>query len=104
MLEARASSQVIFLPDSQAMRPMMHVREVLAHRSELQILCTTHAPYLLDRFQPEEVRVLSLNERGHTVARELTDHPEWSEQIRGLSTGEFWSSVGEQWVTSSGQG
>ena len=31
--DAKASSQVIFLPDSQAMRPMMQAREVLAQRS-----------------------------------------------------------------------
>ena len=31
--EVRASSQVTILPDSQAMRPMMAVRQALAQRS-----------------------------------------------------------------------
>jgi hypothetical protein len=77
------------------------LRVLLEERPELQIVCTTHAPYLLDCFAPEEVRVLSVDKSGHTRARALTEHPEWSDRLRGgLSSGEFWSSVGEDWVSA----
>jgi predicted ATPase len=81
------------------------LRKVMDEHPALQILCTTHAPYLLDCFEPEQVRVLSLDDNGYTHAVKLVDHPEWSEKMRGgLSTGEFWSTVGEQWATLNGHG
>ncbi len=74
------------------------IRRVMAVRPELQVICTTHSPYLLDAARPEEVRVMALDESGHTVARPLTEHPDFARQHRGLQTGEFWATFGEDWV------
>jgi len=42
---------------------------------ELQIIATTHSPYLLDQLRPEEVRLLALDEAGRSVCGSLTAHP-----------------------------
>lgn len=75
------------------------IRAILAARPDLQMVCTTHSPDLLDHVQPEEVRVLALDAEGYAVCRKLSDHPElhrWRDMLR---TGEFWASVGEEWVS-----
>lgn len=74
------------------------IRGILDARPELQIVCTTHSPYLLDHVEQEEVLVMALDAEGHAVCRSLSDHPEsqrWREMLR---TGEFWASVGEDWL------
>ncbi len=111
LLHSESCPKVVLIDDlDHSLHPSAHkeligcLRSILAERSELQILCTTHAPYFLDHFEPKEVRVLALDDQGHTHASKLVDHPEWSEALEGLSRSEFWSSVGEQWVTANGNG
>ncbi len=73
-----------------------HLRR-LAEESNVQILATSHSPYLVDWLKPEEVRITGLLEDGSATIRELGDHPEfdrWKEEMR---PGEFWSTVGEDW-------
>lgn len=77
------------------------IRAVMELRPELQVICTTHSPYLLDRARPEEVRVMSLDANGHTQVRRLTDHPQYAKLHLGLQTGEFWASMGEEWVSEA---
>lgn len=74
------------------------IRKVMELRPELQVICTTHSPYLLDRARPEEVRVMNLDGQGHTQIRRMTDHPDYARLHLGLQTGEFWASLGEEWV------
>ncbi|HET9959816.1 MAG TPA: ATP-binding protein, partial [Polyangiaceae bacterium] len=76
------------------------MRELLATDPDLQIVCTTHSPYLLDRFKPDEVRVLSLDSSRHTHARALTDHPDFEKWKFGNQTGELWAALGDAWVAS----
>jgi hypothetical protein len=78
------------------------LRELLDADPELQVVCTTHSPYLLDRFKPEEVRVLGLDEERRTRARALTEHPEFEKWQFGSQTGELWAALGSAWVTSDG--
>ncbi len=74
------------------------IRAVLKRRPGLQVVCTTHSPYLLDAVRPEEVRVVNLNDHGHTVVDDLTDSPHYRDNALGLQTGELWTSLGEDWV------
>ncbi len=75
------------------------LRALLEQDPELQIVCTTHSPYLLDRFDPSEVRVLALDEKRRTQACALTEHPEFEKWKFGSQTGELWAALGEAWVT-----
>lgn len=86
-------------PDAQA-KLVASLRKLLARRGDLQILCTSHSPYLLDHFLPEEVQVLSLAD-GRVAAARLDQHPDWPKWKGKLQTGEFWQSVGESWITTT---
>jgi len=66
---------------------------------ELQIIATSHSPYLLDYLQAEEILLTSLDEDGYAVVKPLTDHPEYERWKDLMDPGEFWSHVGEDWVT-----
>ncbi len=74
------------------------IRAVMAQNPQLQVVCTTHSPYALDIFKPEEVRVMKLDHHGRAHCKALTDHPDWSKWKDFMQAGEFWSSVGEAWV------
>lgn len=82
-----------------AQRDVVHsLRAVLAENPQLQIVCSTHSPYALDGFEPSEVRVLQLDAHGKAGCKALTDHPDWPRWKDFMNPGEFWSSVGEDWI------
>jgi predicted ATPase len=80
------------------------VKTMLAQRPDLQFVCTTHSPYVLDLFQAEDVCVLRADAQGLTRARRLTEHPEWTAWKETLQPDEFWSFVGEDWLEAPGDG
>lgn len=63
-----------------------------------QIVATSHSPYLIDEFQPEEVRLTTAMEDGSVVCAALTEHTDFSRWRDSMLPGEFWSTVGEDWV------
>ncbi|MRG97152.1 AAA family ATPase [Polyangium spumosum] len=75
------------------------LRKVLAMDPELQIVATSHSPYLLDHFKPEEVLVTALRPDGSTACAPLTEHPDFERWKSTTRAGELWSFVGEDWVT-----
>ncbi|MDJ0514736.1 MAG: hypothetical protein QNJ74_00265 [Trichodesmium sp. MO_231.B1] len=64
----------------------------------MQIIFSTHSPYILDELAPSQVHVLTNNNSGLTCCKRLDEHPdvEWAKQT--LTTGEFWDAEGEDWV------
>ncbi len=74
------------------------LRGVIESRPGLQIIATTHSPYLLDCFDASEVRVLSLGNDGYAQCKKLTEHPNFAEWEGALKAGEMWASVGEDWI------
>ena len=86
-LHPRAQTQLIDL-----------LRKTLDQHADLQIVATSHSPYLIDELNDDEVWVLNLRDDGTAAAACLADHPD-AERFRGvLRTGEFLSAVGEDWV------
>jgi predicted ATPase len=83
----------------QAQRDLvLLLRKLLDQRPRMQIVATTHSPYLIDEMKPEEVRLTSLKEDGSVVCAGLNEHPEFERWRTMMSPGEFWSHVGERWV------
>ncbi len=80
------------------------LRDLVKLDPELQIVCTTHSPYLLDLFEPAEVRVLALDAERRTHARPLTEHPDFGKWKFGTQTGELWAALGEEWVLAGAAG
>jgi predicted ATPase len=76
---------------------------VLLHRlldqnDDLQLIATTHSPYLLDHFDPKEVRLTTRRDDGSVAIGRLDQHPDFERWKEAMRPGEFWSAVGEKWV------
>ncbi|MBK7759990.1 MAG: ATP-binding protein [Deltaproteobacteria bacterium] len=74
------------------------LRRLLAQHPELQILATSHSPYLLDSLQPEEVFVVGAVSPQESRVRRLDTHPKFTKYRDVMSSGELWSHLGEDWV------
>jgi len=61
-----------------------------------QIVFTTHSPYVLSFFQPEEVTLLSRTDDGAVRARPLRDAPHIRERLDGFYLGELWYNLSEE--------
>lgn len=79
---------------------MDQLRQLLDQTPELQIVATTHSPFIIDKCSPDEVWLLSPDEKGQCHAARMSDHPQAEDALRILTTGEFWSAEGEEWVLS----
>ncbi|MEL6383201.1 MAG: AAA family ATPase [Cyanobacteria bacterium J06626_18] len=87
----------------KAQRELVSVfKEIIQDNSNLQIIFSTHSPYIVDELEPSQVHVLSNKHSGFTRSRRLDEHPdiEWAAQT--LTTGEFWDAEGEDWVVAEG--
>ncbi|MCB0122610.1 MAG: AAA family ATPase [Caldilineaceae bacterium] len=75
------------------------LQQILDENRNLQILFTTHSPYIIDELMPSQVHVLNSTDQGYATTSRLDEHPdaEWASQT--LTTGEFWDAEGESWVT-----
>lgn len=64
----------------------------------LQIVATSHSPFILNYLDSREVRMTFLMEEQGAQCKKLEAHPDF-ERWKGLmSPGEFWSAVGESWI------
>ena len=61
-----------------------------------QIVFTTHSPYVLSFFQPDEVTFMSRGDDGDVRARPLRDAPNISERLKGFYLGELWYNLSEE--------
>lgn len=74
------------------------LRRLLASRPELQILATSHSPYLLDKLKAEEVRLMTLDDEGVALCGTLMQHPEYERWKDVMLPGELWSTAGDAWL------
>lgn len=79
----------------KAQRALIHQLKKAAEG--VQIITSTHSPYILDEIPPEAVRVVRAGVNG-TRVRALTEHPEWQEWKSSMTSGEFWMYVGDDWL------
>ncbi len=74
------------------------LRGLLETNPELQIIATTHSPYMLDYMKVNEVRMTFLKDDGATACAALTSHPKFPKWKDEMTPGEMWSLFGEKWV------
>jgi predicted ATPase len=83
----------------KAVRDLMKaLREIQKMTPGLQIIATSHSPYILDRLEAKEVRVATLDPELGTLVAKLEDYPDFEKWREAMTPGEFWSFVGEDWV------
>jgi predicted ATP-binding protein involved in virulence len=77
------------------------LRGIIQKRKNLQIIFTTHSPYILNGLKSDEINILTADENGFCRADVLSEHPRAQEALKYMSTGELWSAEGEAWVLDS---
>jgi predicted ATPase len=75
------------------------IKGLFAEFPDLQIVATTHSPYILDELDPADVHAFALRDDGSVAVKRLSEHPE-AEKLKGkLSAGQLWSLDPERkWV------
>jgi predicted ATPase len=77
------------------------LRDLLHEKSHTQIVLTTHSPYVLDLFKPEEVTLCTKLDTGEIKATRLSDSPMVREQLDVFTLGEIWTSEGDTKIAES---
>jgi predicted ATPase len=102
------SANVILLDDldhglhPKAQMELVEVfRGLIEQNPDLQIIATSHSPYILHHLEWNEVRVTALQDDGSAICKPLTDHPEVDRWREAMTPGEFWSTFYEDWLTKS---
>ena len=72
----------------------------LSDEKHVQIIMTTHSPYLLDCVKPEDVRVFAKDDEGAVRAARLSDYPDVDEMKKHFMTGEIWTELDEKEVVA----
>jgi hypothetical protein len=72
------------------------VRDVVGDGSRTQVVMTTHSPYILDSFQPDEVTVCRKAEDGFVETRRLSASSAVRDQIDVFTLGEIWTGEGDE--------
>ena len=103
ILHHRVPPRIILMDDidrglhPKAQRALIRQIKEIPKNNGPRLVITTHSPYILDELPPESVRIVRADEHG-TRVRALTDHPEWQEWKNSMTSGEFWTYVGEDWL------
>ena len=63
----------------------------LSENKGVQVVLTTHSPYLLDLVQPEDVRIFRKGDDGAVNAIRMSDAPDMAELRKHFMTGEIWT-------------
>jgi predicted ATPase len=71
------------------------LRQLVSEQQHTQIILTTHSPYVLDSFQPDEVTLCRKNPGGAVSVHPLSESKTVSEQIDLFSLGEIWTAAGD---------
>jgi predicted ATPase len=78
------------------------LRRFLERSPDLQLVATTHSPYLLTWISPNEVRMTCLREDGSTACAPIDTHPQFKKWKDEMAPGEMWSLFGEKWLIEPG--
>src|SRR5215213_549473 len=82
----------------KALRDLVdQIRLLQKQNPRLQVVATSHSPYLLDYLEADEILLTSLDEDGYASVKALSQHPEYDRWKDVMAPGEFWSTVGESW-------
>lgn len=83
----------------KAQRQFMGVLlEILNQNPELQIMLTTHSPFVVEEVPATAVWVMGHDQEGVIRTAPLVEHPKAKEALEKLTNGEFWGAVGESWA------
>jgi predicted ATPase len=77
------------------------LRNLVHEQSHTQVVLTTHSPYAVDLFEPEEVTLCTKLETGEIKTTRLSDSPAVMQQLNVFTLGEVWTSEGDAKIAES---
>lgn len=78
------------------------LRNLVNEQPHTQVVLTTHSPYGLDLFKPEEVTLCTKLDTGEIKTTRLSDSPAVLQQLDVFTLGEIWTSEGDMKIAESG--
>lgn len=72
------------------------LRDLIDERGHTQVILTTHSPYVVDQFQPDEVSLCHKEQDGSVVVHQLSKSQTVKEQIDVFTLGEIWTAEGDK--------
>ncbi|MEW6250281.1 MAG: AAA family ATPase [Planctomycetota bacterium] len=77
------------------------LRQLVQEGARTQVVLTTHSPYALDLFKPEEVTLCHKEPDGSVSVHRLSDSPMVREQLKTFTLGEIWTTEGDEKLAAS---
>jgi predicted ATPase len=71
------------------------LRDLATSQSQTQVILTTHSPYAVDLFAPEEVTLCQKQADGTVAVQRLSDSQTVREQLKVFTLGEIWTAEGD---------
>jgi predicted ATPase len=72
------------------------LRSLVQGQDHTQVILTTHSPYVLDLFEPNEVTLCRKAEDGSISTQRLSDSPLVERQRKVFTLGEIWTAEGDE--------
>lgn len=89
-------------PEAQ-MQLVRELKQLLERFPDVQIVATTHSPYILDELAPEDVQAFVQRPGGGIASKRLSEHPQAAQMRGALTAGQLWSLDPERrWVLEEG--
>lgn len=88
----------------QLLRQVLGIlRELVKQHKHTQVLLTTHSPYVVDLFKPEEVTLCRKEQDGSVSVRRLSESATVREQVDLFTLGEIWTAEGDDALVNDGE-
>lgn len=72
------------------------LKELVQNQNRTQVLLTTHSPYVVDLFQPQEVTLCLRESDGAVTTHRLSESKAVREQLDIFQLGEIWTAEGDE--------
>jgi predicted ATPase len=77
------------------------LRQLIEEQSHTQVVLTTHSPYALDLFKPEEVTLCTMRDNGEVKTTRLSESPTVTNQTDVFTLGEIWTAEGDDAIAQA---
>ncbi len=79
------------------------LRDLVAEQDHTQVILTSHSPYVVSMFEPEEVTLCHKGDDGAVEVRRLSDSKSVQEQMDFFTLGEIWTLEGDEALLEAAQ-
>jgi len=77
----------------ERLKKVMNIlRELVGEDEKTQVIMTTHSPYMVDLFQPDEITLCYKDEAGDVKTRSFAESPIVRKQMGFFTMGEIWTA------------